>query len=154
MTLSLTINWRDADEATGIFDGVINCTGADFDIGSAGQRPLMTNLLRDGLATRGLAGFGISADLAGAVVDASETPNTRLSAIGPLLRGTYWESNAVPEIVPQTFEIARRLVGGRHRDEPAIARKKRDRIKTSRSEPGLSQPCLFDHHVSNQNMPS
>ena len=40
---------------------------------------------------------------------ATAPPRRDLYAIGPMLRGQYWETNAVPEIAVQAEALARRL---------------------------------------------
>lgn len=44
-----------------------------------------------------------------AAVGKNGVASQSLYAIGPMLRGQYWETNAVPEIAAQAEALARRL---------------------------------------------
>lgn len=92
-------------------EAVINCIGTNLDMGSSVGGSPAAGLVRDGIAARGHAGLGLLASSDCALIDPSGAVSSSLSAIGPLLRGTFWESNAIPEIVPQAYAIASRLAG-------------------------------------------
>ena len=89
---------------------VVNCTGPDMDIGRAGE-PLLDALLARGAIRRDALEIGVDVDedcrAIGAAGQASET----LSVIGPVTRGTFWESVAVPDIRLQAARVAARLCG-------------------------------------------
>lgn len=87
----------------------INCTGPHTRF-SATRSPLLQQLLRDGLARPDPMdlGIGVEADLAVVGRDGRRSPF--LFALGPLLRGTLWESIAVPELRGQALRIAQTLL--------------------------------------------
>ncbi len=115
--LAIGVRWRGRPRSENLLvDGIINCTGAEFDIRKAAQaQPLLGRLLQDGIIRPGPLSFGLDADQNGTVRDASGAPQHRLSALGPLLRGVHWESNALPEILPQVSALAARLAGNERR---------------------------------------
>ena len=53
-----------------------------------------------------------------AVVDNEGRASDFLFAIGPLLKGTLWETTAVPELRSQAFQIAKALITQDQRHEP------------------------------------
>jgi uncharacterized NAD(P)/FAD-binding protein YdhS len=56
--------------------------------------------------------MGVNTDaVGGQITSAAGSPAAGLFAIGPLRRGTLWESTAVPEIRSQAQQLARLLVG-------------------------------------------
>jgi uncharacterized NAD(P)/FAD-binding protein YdhS len=63
--------------------------------------PLMLGLVEHGLARWDKLGFGIDVTEDLQVVGADGTPVPRLWALGPILRGTFWECVAVPDIRQQ-----------------------------------------------------
>lgn len=84
---------------------VINCTGPSPFVTSA-RDPLLDDLLTSGRATPGPHGMGLDTSDEGAVRDRNGIPSDNLFAIGPLRRGSLWESTAVPEIRTQAAELA------------------------------------------------
>lgn len=44
------------------------------------------------------------------VIDAAGDESERLLALGPILRGTYWETIAVPELRGQALRVAETLL--------------------------------------------
>lgn len=87
----------------------INCTGPHTRF-SATRSPLLQQLIRDGLARPDPMdlGIGVEADLAVVGRDGRRSPF--LFALGPLLRGTLWESIAVPELRGQALRVAQTLL--------------------------------------------
>ena len=57
----------------------------------------------------GNLGLGIAADADGAVLNARLQPAQRLFAMGPPLRGMWWESTAVTDVALQAKALAQRL---------------------------------------------
>jgi uncharacterized NAD(P)/FAD-binding protein YdhS len=56
--------------------------------------------------------MGVNTDAAsGQITSTAGSPAAGLFAIGPLRRGTLWESTAVPEIRSQAQQLAKLLVG-------------------------------------------
>ncbi|MEK1910645.1 MAG: FAD/NAD(P)-binding protein [Pseudomonas chlororaphis] len=89
-------------------DALINSSGIEYDWRRV-ARPLPQQLLARGLITPGPLALGIWADTAGAVVDAGGQVARRLFAMGPPLRGMWWESTAVTDVASQAKALAARL---------------------------------------------
>jgi len=66
-------------------------------------------LLARGLIQPGPLALGIAADPGGAVLDAQGQVSSRLFAMGPPLRGMWWESTAVTDVALQAKALAARL---------------------------------------------
>lgn len=122
-TLALDVRFRGAAEAERLTpDGVINCTGTEYDVRrAAATQPLLQNLLARGVIRPGPVSFGIDARKDGAVIGRSGEVNDRLTAIGPLLRGVHWESNAIPEILAQAPAIIERIASSTEDRARAVA---------------------------------
>ena len=88
---------------------VLNCTGPHTRF-SATRSPLLQNLLRRGLAQPDAMDMGVRVEADFAVVERSGLRSPWLFALGPLLRGTLWESIAVPELRGQALRVAQALV--------------------------------------------
>ena len=56
--------------------------------------------------------MGIRVDPEFAAVDSSGFPSAFMRVIGPLLRGTLWETIAVPELRGQAMRLAQSLLAG------------------------------------------
>lgn len=97
---------RDTSLVTG--DALINSTGIEYDWRRV-DRPLPKQLLARGLIQPGPLALGIAADQGGAVLDAQGRISTRLFAMGPPLRGMWWESTAVTDVALQAKALAARL---------------------------------------------
>ncbi len=90
-------------------DGLINSTGIEYDWRRV-DKALPRQLLERGLIRPGNLGLGIAADRSGAVLNAQSEPARRLFAMGPPLRGEWWESTAVTDVALQAKALAARLV--------------------------------------------
>lgn len=90
---------------------VINCTGPQTRF-SATRSPLLRNLLARGIVQPDAMDMGIRIDPEFAAVDASGVSSAFLRVIGPLLRGTLWETIAVPELRGQAMRLAQSLLAG------------------------------------------
>ena len=90
-----------------MFSRVINCTGPQSDLTRTND-PLLRDLVAKGLARPDQLGLGLAVNEEGRLLDSREQPS-RLYALGPMTRGTFWEITAVPDIRKQVWEIARRL---------------------------------------------
>ncbi|MFW9078779.1 FAD/NAD(P)-binding protein [Pseudomonas sp. P2757] len=88
---------------------LINSSGIEYDWRRV-ARPLPQQLLARGLVQPGPLALGIAAAVDGAVVDANGKAASRLFAIGPPLRGMWWESTAVTDVAAQAKALAARLV--------------------------------------------
>jgi uncharacterized NAD(P)/FAD-binding protein YdhS len=95
---------------TGVVSGaaLINSSGIEYDWRRV-ARPLPQQLLARGLVRPGPLALGISAK-DGAVVGAEGRVSSQLFAMGPPLRGMWWESTAVTDVAAQAKALARRLV--------------------------------------------
>jgi uncharacterized NAD(P)/FAD-binding protein YdhS len=87
---------------------LINSSGIEYDWRRV-ARPLPQQLLARGLVQPGPLALGIAA-VDGAVVDAEGRVSSRLFAMGPPLRGMWWESTAVTDVAAQAKALAGRLV--------------------------------------------
>ena len=97
---------RGAAEDTVInVDRVINCTGPECDYRRM-RHPLVASLLGQGLVRPDDLALGLDTDSKGALLDAEGHPSTILYTLGPLRKGTLWETTAVPEIRVQAEELA------------------------------------------------
>lgn len=90
-------------------DLVINATGPSTRITSS-QSPLLQNLLKSGLAAADDAELGLSVDPDHTVRMRTGERSPVLLALGPLLRGTLWETIAVPELRGQARRVAETLL--------------------------------------------
>jgi uncharacterized NAD(P)/FAD-binding protein YdhS len=87
---------------------LVNSTGIQYDWRRV-DRALPRNLLARGLIKPGPLALGIAADAGGAVLDAEGAVSSRLFAMGPPLRGLWWESTAVNDVASQAKALAARL---------------------------------------------
>ncbi|AZE95275.1 hypothetical protein C4J96_3161 [Pseudomonas orientalis] len=87
---------------------LINSSGIEYDWRRV-ARPLPQQLLKRGLIQPGPLALGIAADTSGAVLDAQGQVSGRLFAMGPPLRGMWWESTAVTDVAIQAKALAARL---------------------------------------------
>jgi uncharacterized NAD(P)/FAD-binding protein YdhS len=88
---------------------LINCTGAATDITTTAD-PLLQYLLVTGLARPDPLRLGLDADGHGALRDGGGRPVPGIFALGPLLRGRWFETTAIPEIRDQAATLARHLL--------------------------------------------
>lgn len=80
---------------------IINCTGPELNWAKS-ARPLLQQLLQDGLVEPHATGLGVVAD-----AHCRIAPN--LYALGSLMTGQFWESTAVPELRQQAAIVAEAL---------------------------------------------
>jgi uncharacterized NAD(P)/FAD-binding protein YdhS len=92
----------------------------------------MRSLLRQGLVYPDPGGHGLKVAPDLSLIRADGRANGKLFAVGPITRGTFWETTAVPDIRVQGQALAMRLVGagiasaalsGPGRPRPATARR-------------------------------
>lgn len=96
----VALTWRPrgrSDELRQGFDAVINCTGPLADLARS-REPLIRRLLSTGDASPDPLALGVRVDEDGRVLGADGRARPGLYAIGPLTRGTFWESTAVPDL--------------------------------------------------------
>lgn len=104
----LTIHWSKRGGAPGdpiAVQRVINCTGPGSDLGRVSD-PLMQQLIRDGLARPDRWRLGLETSSAGAMIQHDGSISARLFGVGPLTRGTFWESTSVTDIRHQAEQVA------------------------------------------------
>ena len=94
-------------------DLVINATGPATKLTASGSG-LLQNLLRRGLAAPDDTDMGMRVDPDHTVITDQGERSPFLLALGPLLRGTLWETVAVPELRAQARRVAQTLL-----DHPA-----------------------------------
>ena len=90
-------------------DLVINATGPASRL-TAIRSTLLQNLLRRGLIAPDATDMGVRVDADHTVVTADGARSARLLALGPPLRGTLWETVAVPELRAQARRVAETLL--------------------------------------------
>lgn len=88
---------------------IVNCTGPELDIVRAGE-PLFDALVARGLIRPDPLRIGIDVDTDCRVRSADGAAAPNLYAIGPVTRGTFWESVAVPDIRVQAQAVACRIL--------------------------------------------
>lgn len=98
-------------------DLVINATGPQTRF-SATRSVLLQNLLRSGLVAVDEMDMGVKIDQDHTIVDKNGERSRVLLALGPLLRGTLWETIAVPELRGQARRVAETLLGLSSRTVP------------------------------------
>ncbi len=90
---------------------LVNCTGPRESLNDSPE-PLFKNLFDRGLLRPDELDMGIEVNPDFAVVNEQGRPSDFLFAIGPLLRGTLWETTAVPELRAQSHQVAKALLAG------------------------------------------
>ena len=90
-------------------DLVINCTGPQSSFSNAGIT-LFDNLLEKGLVCSDDLDMGLQVDDRFAVIESTGEPSRWMFAMGPLLKGSLWETTAVSELRGQAMRIAEILL--------------------------------------------
>ena len=90
-------------------DLVVNATGPHTRFMET-KSILLQNLLRRGLIAPDEMEMGIRIQPDHTVIDNENRPSARLMALGPILRGTYWETIAVPELRAQARRVAETIL--------------------------------------------
>ena len=103
----IVVHLGNGDSQTG--DLVINATGPITKL-SASRSLLLQNLLRRGLVAPDDTDMGIRVDPDHTIISADDERSRLLLALGPLLRGTLWETIAVPELRAQAKRVAETLL--------------------------------------------
>jgi uncharacterized NAD(P)/FAD-binding protein YdhS len=98
---------------------VLNCTGPQEDYADPSSS-LLRNLLATGMIVADDLGMGIRVTRDFAVVDGHGERSKYLMALGPLLKGSLWESTAVPELRNQAFRVAEVLVADMKHKRAAV----------------------------------
>lgn len=95
---------------------IINCTGPSESYQNS-STPIYKNLFARGLIKADEMDMGIQITPDFAVVNGAGDASPYLFALGPVLKGTLWESSAVPELRSQAFRVAEvvsRQISGIH----------------------------------------
>lgn len=99
------VRWRGRDETERLtVAGIVNCTGPQGDLWRSGD-PLIRQLLDAGIATSDAFGLGLDVDVDLRVAGSGKSA-LPLYAIGPMTRGAFWETVAVPDIREQAQRLA------------------------------------------------
>jgi uncharacterized NAD(P)/FAD-binding protein YdhS len=88
---------------------VINATGPVTKL-SASRSAFLQNVLRRGLVAPDDTDMGLRVDLDHTIISGDGERSRLLLALGPLLRGTLWETIAVPELRAQAKRVAETLL--------------------------------------------
>jgi uncharacterized NAD(P)/FAD-binding protein YdhS len=107
--LDVVLRDPEENEITQSGDLVINCTGPQAHF-SETKLPLFQNLLEKGLVCCDELDLGILVDDDFAVIGRDGTPSHTLYTFGPLLKGSLWETTAVPELRGQAMRVAETLL--------------------------------------------
>ena len=107
----VNVHLRHGDGASSTIRGdlVINGTGPQTRFTDT-QNPLLRNLLRRGLIEPDDMGMGVRIAEDHAIITRDGQRSPALLALGPLLRGTLWETIAVPELRGQAWRVARTVL--------------------------------------------
>jgi uncharacterized NAD(P)/FAD-binding protein YdhS len=92
---------------------VVNCTGPQASFSSGTDR-LFHNLMERGLVRADGLDMGIDVDADFAAVERDGRRSSFLYALGPLLRGSLWETTAVPELRGQAMRVAQLILRDVH----------------------------------------
>jgi uncharacterized NAD(P)/FAD-binding protein YdhS len=103
----LIVHLENGESVTG--DLVINATGPTSKL-TASRSLLLQNLLRRGLVAPDDTDMGVRVDPDHTVLSRNGERSRQLLAVGPLLRGTLWETIAVPELRAQAKRAAETLL--------------------------------------------
>ncbi|HWE44429.1 MAG TPA: FAD/NAD(P)-binding protein [Caulobacteraceae bacterium] len=98
---------------------LVNCTGPEMDVTRTAD-PLLAQLFGAGVARADDLKLGVDVDASLRVHDAFGRIQPRLFAIGPMTRGAFWETVAVPDIRVQALSLAD-TIAAMDADRDAIA---------------------------------
>lgn len=112
-TVRVTVEGEDGERTT--LDGglAVNCTGPNTGF-TASAGPLFRSLLERGLVRADELDMGIAVDAGFAAVERDGQRSPLLYALGPLLKGSLWETTAVPELRGQAMRVAQVLLQELH----------------------------------------
>ena len=108
-----------ADEGPLVGDLVLNATGPSTWF-TATRSTLLQNLLRRGVVAPDNIDMGVRVDHHHTALTQNGDRVPWLLALGPLLRGTYWETIAVPELRGQARRVAEAVLDRVRTDEEAL----------------------------------
>jgi uncharacterized NAD(P)/FAD-binding protein YdhS len=96
---------------------VINCTGPEVDCRRI-ENLLLTNLALQKLVRPDPLSLGLEASHDGALIDARGEASDFVYTLGPLRKGSLWETTAVPEIRLQASQLATLLLAACEQERP------------------------------------
>ena len=111
-TLVLTVTRGGKTRAVAV-QGIVNATGPNGDYRKI-DRPLVRNMLERGLIRPDALRLGLDGTPELLLFSREGALQSNLFAIGPPMRGTMYETTAVPEIGRQAQQIARTLCAEQH----------------------------------------
>jgi uncharacterized NAD(P)/FAD-binding protein YdhS len=88
---------------------VIVCTGPDMDFRKAAQ-PIIRDLIDHNLAQLDSSNLGLAVSDNQALLQGNGRPSSSLFALGPVIKGSLWETTALPEIRVQARDLAVHLL--------------------------------------------
>ena len=88
---------------------IINCTGPGGSPAES-REPLILDLLGRGEVRADPLGLGLEVDGQCHLIGRGGKPDPRLFAVGPITRGSFWETVAVPDIRNQVASVAAHIV--------------------------------------------
>jgi len=116
--IQVTIDPGDGQPSHELVVGLlVNCTGPRESLNDE-PTTLFRKLFERGLVRPDELDMGIEVTPDFAVVDNQGRPSDFLLAIGPLLKGTLWETTAVPELRAQAHQVAKALLADDQRHQP------------------------------------
>lgn len=115
--IALTVSKAHGDDTIRVAH-VVNCTGPESDLARVDDT-LVRNVLRRGLMFPDPLRLGVDASPQLRLLDRNRDEREGLYAVGPLLRGLWFEATAVPEIATHAGIVARALLGQHSRMEQA-----------------------------------
>ena len=132
-------------------DLVINATGPQTKFSDT-TSALLRELLRSGLVAPDDMDMGVRVDADHTVIDRDGRRSEFLLALGPLLRGTLWETIAVPELRGQARRMAETLLDQRapRRDESAGSDDGIHDLKSESVPPGGTAARSYRRYVTPQ----
>jgi uncharacterized NAD(P)/FAD-binding protein YdhS len=106
----VTYKPKDAAQTRSLFvHRIVNCTGPESNYRNI-DRPLVRDMLFRGMAAQDALALGLQCDAFGALVNVKGRVDGDIYALGPLRRGTEWESTALREIRRQAVNLATKLL--------------------------------------------
>lgn len=90
-------------------DALVNCIGSESNFGKI-EKPFVKNLIGRGHIRVDDLAMGISASPDGRVIDKNGEPSRSVYTLGTALKGTLWETTAIPEIRTQARQLALKLL--------------------------------------------
>lgn len=105
-----SVNFLDDGEEKHVrADVIFNCIGSESDFSKV-DSPLVRNLLDNGMVTPDELRLGLKATPDGNIIDQEGMIRQNIFTLGTALKGTLWETTAIPEIRSQARDLAARLL--------------------------------------------